>query len=394
MIKRLWLLYAQVCTVGLALIFVVATLKPDWLQGSGLAGLGFQQGLPGALVGGGQGPAVLQTDLPPPASSLREAVRLAMPAVVYVNTQRARQPHPLIDDPVLRRFFGDRLPGPDDDVGPGQGLGSGVIVSPDGIILTNHHVVEGAESFQVTFSDGRQLDAELMGSDPESDLAVLRVKATNLPTIVFGRPSELQVGDTVLAIGNPFGVGLTVTQGIVSALGRTEPELATFGDFIQTDAAINPGNSGGALVDANGALVGINTAIISRDGGSLGIGFAISADLARRVMESIVSTGKVSRGFLGVEPQDVNEDIAQTLKLPSPQGSIIARIAPGGPADRAGLSVGDVVVSINGQAVRNRRELLAQVAGLTPGTKAQVTVIRQGARRELTVTLAERPTGR
>lgn len=386
MARRLWLLFAQATTLGLAALFVVSTLKPGWIDS-------------GAVLDSGQsvrrlgpGGTVTISETPPPASSLRDAAAAAMPAVVYIHTRREEQPHPLLDDPVLRRFFGERLPEAEEN--PGQGLGSGVIVTPEGHVLTNHHVVEEASQVVVTLSDGRQAEATIVGSDPESDLAVLKISLGDLPVIRFGQPRAMMPGDTVLAIGNPFGVGLTVTQGIISAVGRSEPDLAIFGDFLQTDAAINPGNSGGALVDANGSLVGINTAIISRGGGSLGIGFAIASDSAQRVLESILATGRVRRGFLGVEPQDVDEDIANSLDLPLATGSILARVSPGGPADRAGLQAGDVVIGIDSAEVRNRNELLARVASLEPGTTVNLKVIRQGKEASIPVTLAERPTAR
>ncbi|MEY3970681.1 MAG: hypothetical protein RLZZ80_379, partial [Pseudomonadota bacterium] len=251
-----------------------------------------------------------------------------------------------------------------------------------------------ADQIEVALADGRRAQARVVGTDPETDLALLRIRLDKLPAIQFGRPSELQVGDTVLAIGNPFGVGLTVTRGIVSALGRTQLNINTFENFIQTDAAINPGNSGGALVDAYGNLVGINTAIYSRSGGSMGIGFAISADMARLVMEGLVKDGRVSRGFIGVEPQDLNDEIAQTFKLPDTKGSIIAGLQRGGPADRAGLQVGDVVVAINTRPIRNTAELLSNVAALSPGHKATLSLIRDGRATQVAVTVAERPAPR
>ncbi|MGA0090216.1 MAG: S1C family serine protease, partial [Burkholderiaceae bacterium] len=257
--------------------------------------------------------------------------------------------------------------------------------------LTNHHVIEGADQVQVSLSDGRKASARIVGTDPETDLAVLRIRLENLPVIEFGEPSALRVGDPVLAIGNPFGVGLTVTQGIVSALGRKQLNINTFENFIQTDAAINPGNSGGALVDTQGKLVGINTAIYSRDGGNLGIGFAISADMAQQVMQSLIKSGKVSRGFIGVELQDVNAAIAESLSLPTAEGSIVASLQPDGPADKAGMKVGDVIVAVNQAPSRNTAELLSLVAALSPGDKAKIEVLRNGQRTGLELTVAERP---
>jgi serine protease DegQ len=391
MIKRLWLLFAQVTTVALAVLFVVATLRPDWLASDPLPS---QFG--GVLL---SGPMPTQKtemsasvgDLP----SFRQAAAKAMPAVVYVFSRQSTQTfrHPLYDDPLLRRFFGEPPSGEHRDRNPrGSGLGSGVVVSSDGYVLTNHHLIEGADQVMVALSDGRKASARIVGTDPETDLAVLRIRLENLPVIEFGEPSGLRVGDPVLAIGNPFGVGLTVTQGIVSALGRRQLNINTFENFIQTDAAINPGNSGGALVDTRGKLVGINTVIYSRDGGgNLGIGFAISADMAQQVMQSLIKSGKVSRGFIGVELQDVNAAIAESLDLPSTEGSIVASLQPGGPADKAGMKVGDVIVAVNQAPSRNTAELLSLVAALSPGDKANIEVVRNSRRTKLELTVAERP---
>ncbi|MEK9812116.1 MAG: trypsin-like peptidase domain-containing protein [Bordetella sp.] len=391
MIKRLWLLFAQVTTVALAVLFVVATLRPDWLASDPLPS---QFG--GVLL---SGPMPTQKtemsasvgDLP----SFRQAAAKAMPAVVYVFSRQSTQAfrHPLYDDPLLRRFFGEPPSGEHRDRNPrGSGLGSGVVVSSDGYVLTNHHLIEGADQVMVALSDGRKASARIVGTDPETDLAVLRIRLENLPVIEFGEPSGLRVGDPVLAIGNPFGVGLTVTQGIVSALGRRQLNINTFENFIQTDAAINPGNSGGALVDTRGKLVGINTVIYSRDGGgNLGIGFAISADMAQQVMQSLIKSGKVSRGFIGVELQDVNAAIAESLDLPSTEGSIVASLQPGGPADKAGMKVGDVIVAVNQAPSRNTAELLSLIAALSPGDKANIEVVRNSRRTKLELTVAERP---
>jgi serine protease DegQ len=392
MLRRLWLLFAQATTLALAILFVVATLRPQWLnqlsQGQGELRL-IEPAQPELSA------SLLQSTGPAPASSLREAAARAMPAVVYVFTRQRVEtsPHPFLNDPLFRRFFGDQFSVPRGNGTPQtSGLGSGVIVSPEGYILTNHHVIEGSDQIEVALADGRRASARLVGTDPETDLAVLKISLGSLPVIRFGRPSEIRVGDTVLAIGNPFGVGLTVTQGIVSALGRNQLNINTFENFIQTDAAINPGNSGGALVDANGDLVGINTAIYSRTGGSIGLGFAISADMARQVMESLIRSGRVSRGFIGVELQDVNREIAETFKLPRSEGSIVAAVQSGGPADRAGIKAGDVVVAVNETPARNTAELLALVAALQPGQKAGLGIIRNGKSARYEVTVTERPT--
>ena len=290
--RKTWLIFSQAVTVAVAVLFVLATLKPEWLQHPD------GKVLPGVV-------SILQA--PPPAlaasaaaNSYAAAARRATPAVVSVTASKAPQRNPRTDDPWFRFFFGDRA-----RLAPQVGLGSGVIASPDGYLLTNNHVIEGADDIEVLLSDGRKATARLVGTDPDTDVAVLKINLERLPAIAFGSNDALQVGDVVLAIGNPFGVGQTVTAGIVSALGRNQLGINTFENFIQTDAAINPGNSGGALVDASGAVIGINTAIASTGGGSIGLGFAIPADTARQVMESLVREGQVIRGWIGVEPRDL-----------------------------------------------------------------------------------------
>lgn len=334
MLRRFWLFFAQAVTVVLAVLFVIATLKPEWLQRGKVA---VQSG----------SPIVALKEVAPlghsgtPSNSYAEAAKVAMPAVVNIfsskNAPKRNNPQANAD-PWFRFFFGDRLPEQRQE--PVASLGSGVIVSPEGYILTNHHVVDGADEIEVALTDGRKTNAKVVGTDPETDLAVLKISLTNLPAITLGRLENVRVGDVVLAIGNPFGVGQTVTMGIVSALGRSHLGINTFENFIQTDAAINPGNSGGALVDAEGNLLGINTAIYSRSGGSLGIGFAIPVSLAKQVMESIISTGSVVRGWIGVEPQDVTPEIAESFGLSRKDGALIAAVVQGGPADRAGPAPG------------------------------------------------------
>lgn len=369
MIKRIWLIFAQSTTLALAALFVVLTFKPHWVADLGTSSLRSGSGDLGLREG----------SAPIAAHGYRDAAGRAMPAVVYIfTTQRTTGTpnHPFLNDPLFRRFFPD-LP----EQEPSAGLGSGVIVSEKGFILTNHHVVQGAEQIEVTLADGRRTKAALVGSDPETDLAVLKVSLPNLPVITFGRPAEARVGDTVLAIGNPFGVGQTVTQGIISAMGRSRLGINTYENFIQTDAAINPGNSGGALVDTQGQLLGINTAIYTRSGGNQGIGFAIPADTARQVMESLITKGKVSRGYIGVEPRDA---------VDAP-GSLIAGVLQGGPADKAGMKPGDVVLAVNDAPVRNMTELMQVVAGISPGSKAKFTIARSGKTSDVTVEVAERP---
>ena len=371
--RRLWLIFSQAATVGMALLFVVATLKPQWLSG---------QGQPfGAVVA-----EVVSLRTAAPAASapatgainLAEAARVAAPAVVSVVTSKARGRNPHADDPAFGFFFGDRDPGQ-------QGVGSGVIVSPEGILLTNNHVVEDAGEIDVQLSDGREARAQVVGTDPETDLAVLRIPLDKLPAITLGRSQDLHIGDPLLAIGNPFNVGQTVTAGIVSALGRNGLGLSTFESFIQTDAAINPGNSGGALVNAQGHLVGINTAIYSKSGGSQGIGFAIPTDVAMRVMQSLLKDGVVKRGWIGVEPQNLTPEIAESLQIGSRTGVLITGVLQDGPASKGGLRPGDVVVSVAGQPVASVTQLLDAVANLEPGQPAQVAALR--GQKELTLTL-------
>ncbi len=370
--KRLWLLFSQSCTVLLAAYFVVSTLKPQWLGGM-RGGLGIV--------------TVQQADgrSEPPAGSFRLAAQRASLAVVSITTNTAPHPASHDKDPWFRFFYGDG------DNEPQNGLGSGVIVSTSGYVLTNNHVVENADDIEVSLNDGRRTKAKVVGTDPESDLAVLKIELEALPTLVLGDSNSLQVGDPVLAIGNPFGVGQTVTSGIVSALGRNQLGINTFENFIQTDAAINPGNSGGALVDSSGNLVGINTAIYSRSGGSMGIGFAIPMATARQVLESIVKDGMVRRGWIGVEPRDFTPEIAQSFGLKPQVGVVITGVLQNGPAAKAGMEPGDVIVAIGGKPVHDSSDLLVQVAALTPGTVIDFSVDRKGRRLALRITPGQRP---
>jgi serine protease DegQ len=378
---RLWLIFAQAATVAVAVLFVVSTFRPEWLPSRG--------GLPLAVVQ--QAPAPTTGPLPTAVrvGSYHEAVQRAAPSVVNIFTSKEiRAPrHPLLNDPIFRRFFGD-LP---DEAQRASSLGSGVIVSASGYVLTNHHVVEAADEIEVALADGKKLLAKVVGNDPETDLAVLRVNAENLPSITFGSSDALKVGDVVLAIGNPFGVGQTVTGGIVSALGRTGLGINTFENFIQTDAAINPGNSGGALVDAGGNLVGINTAIFSRSGGSMGIGFAIPVSTAKMVLEQIVKSGGVTRGWIGVEVQEITPALADSFKLGGQRGALIAGVLRGGPADKAGIKPGDVLVEVQGKAVADPTSMLNLVAALSPGEPAKMKVRRQGQDVEATINVGRRP---
>jgi serine protease DegQ len=298
-----------------------------------------------------------------------------------------RKGNPHGQDPWFRFFFGQQ----DAQREPQVGLGSGVIVSADGYLLTNNHVIDGADEIQVRLSDGRDARATLVGTDPESDVAVLKIDLNNLPAVTLGNIDQLLVGDAVLAIGNPFNVGQTVTSGIISALGRNGLGLSTFENFIQTDAAINPGNSGGALIDVNGNLIGINTAIYSQSGGSMGIGFAIPIDLARQVMDGLVKDGEVTRGWIGVQPRDLDPEFAQSFKLPVQDGVLITGVLQDGPASTAGIKPGDVVVKIAGRPVHNTSQLLLAVAALKPQSDALIGVQRGQQALELKVTVARRP---
>ena len=376
--KRQWLLFSQVVTVLVAIWFVVMTLKPEWIhQRSSVAtnGVTLIEAAPNASGA-------------PMPGSYSPAAKLASPAVVSIATTQVNAPaHPFQNDPWFRFFYGDR-----EDQAPQQGLGSGVIVSPEGYILTNNHVIEGAAEIQVTLSDSRRAIAQVIGADPDTDLAILRIELERLPVITLGNSDTAQVGDRVLAIGNPFGVGQTVTSGIVSALGRNQLGINTFENFIQTDAAINPGNSGGALVDVNGNLIGINTAIFSRSGGSMGIGFAIPVSTARQVLEGIVRDGQVVRGWVGIEPMELTAELAETFALPKQsEGVIVTGVLQNGPAANAGLRPGDLLLKVAGQPVKNVGELLTQIASLTPGKTAKLEVMRRSQTLMLDVTPAQRP---
>ena len=339
-------------------------------------------------------PAATSTGIPSLQTSYAELVSRVSPAVVTIrSTERARtaQQFPFMDDPQFREFFGDRLP-QQQPQRPVQGVGSGVIISPDGYILTNHHVVDGALEIRVELTDNRTFTAKLVGSDPPSDLAVLKIDSKELPTLSLGDSDKVRVGDPVLALGNPMGIGQTVTSGIVSAKGRsTGLSDGSFEDFLQTDAAINRGNSGGALVNTTGELIGINSQILSPSGGNIGIAFAIPSNMAKAVMDQLLKNGKVSRGMLGVTIQSVDAEMASSLNLPAARGAIVSSVTAGGPADRAGIKRGDVVTAINNQPVIDNNSLRNQVASLKPGSTASVTVVRNGRDQNIQVTLAELP---
>jgi serine protease DegQ len=379
MIKKLWLIFAQTAAIGLAIWFLVTVLKPDWLHEPKPVVVSVAKETPVA--------AVVTAD-----SSYREAAKRAKPAVVNIFTsqvvkQNRRMP---LNDPQFRRFFGDR----DAEIEGGaktSSLGSGVLISAEGYIITNNHVVESADEIQVALADGRRAMARLIGSDPETDLAVIKIDLDNLPAIQFANLEKIAIGDVVLAIGNPFGVGQTVTMGIISALGRSELGINTFENFIQTDAAINPGNSGGALVDTHGNLLGINTAIYSKTGGSLGIGFAIPATTVKQVMEAIIKDGGVTRGWLGIEVQDVTPDLAASYRLDSVKGALIAGVVRNGPAAKAGIRPGDILLQIGGKDVTDSAHMLDLIAALPPEQIAPVVVMRQGAPVQIEAMIGTRP---
>lgn len=376
--KRTWLLFSQTVTVLLAAYFVVATLKPQWLGRGASGGSVAVIEAPASAGGGGAGP-----------NGFRAAAKIASAAVVSINTSKPASKNPHSEDPWFKFFFGDQ--GQNE---PQGGLGSGVIISASGYILTNNHVIEGADEIEVILNDTRKASAQVIGTDPDTDLAILKIALDKLPVIVLGNSDSLQVGDPVMAIGNPFGVGQTVTGGIVSALGRNQLGINTFENFIQTDAAINPGNSGGALVDVNGHLMGINTAIYSRSGGSMGIGFAIPVSTAKQVLDGIVRDGQVTRGWIGVEPQDLNPELAETFGLKPAAakngGVIITGVLQNGPAAQAGIQPGDVVTTVDGKAVANVSQLLTAVAALKPGSPAPLTVLRKDRQIEIAITPGKR----
>ena len=377
--RKHWLLFTQAVTVALALLFIVQTLKPELL--------------PSVARGGGvtlQENAPHETEGKIPAMGLSAAAQKAMPSVVNIFTSTIiKTPlHPFMDDPRFRFFFGD----PGEMEQQSSSLGSGVIVSPDGYILTNHHVVEAADQIEVALADGRKTRAHVVGSDPETDLAVIKIELPGkLPAITFGHPERAQVGDMALAIGNPFGVGQTVTMGIITALKRNHLGLSTFENFIQTDAAINPGNSGGALVDVNGNLIGINSAIYSPNGGSLGIGFAIPASTAKKTMEQIILSGSVTRGWVGAGVQELTPELAESFKLGSTKGVLITEVIRNSPAEQAGIRTGDILIAMDGQAIDDWNTMLETVTNLPPGKVVTARLMRNGAEMNLSVKIGKRP---
>lgn len=382
--RRFWLLFAQSITIGLALWFILTTLKPEWTRSTP----DFQVRSAGSVV-------QMQEVAPgtPAPGSYRDAAKKAMPAVVNIftatETQARTQTNPFMDDPFLQKFFGEQFEDQYDD--KQASLGSGVIVSPQGYILTNNHVVEAADEIEVALADGRKASAQVVGTDPETDLAIIKIDLPNLPAITLAQVDQASVGDVVLAIGNPFGVGQTVTMGIISALGRSHLGINTFENFIQTDAAINPGNSGGALVDTNGNLLGINTAIYSRTGGNMGIGFAIPVSTAKSVMEAIINTGQVVRGWVGVEPQDITPELADSFGLTKKTGIIIAGVLRGGPAEQAGIKPGDILVNIDSRPATDTTAMVNLIAQFAPGQKITFDILRKSQPMKVDITIGKRP---
>lgn len=377
-VRGLWLLLAQVVTIGVGLLLAYRAVSPAPAPMAGGAAIVRQAVMPDA--GSNTAPAL--------GRGFRAVAKRASVSVVNIYTRKAPQRgSPSFDNPNRRRFFGD----PEENTEGQSSLGSGVIVASQGYILTNNHVVDGADEIAVLLTDGRPLKAKLVGTDPDTDLAVLKVEADKLQAVTFGSGEGVQTGDIVIAIGNPFGVGQTVTMGIVSATGRSRLGINTYEDFIQTDAAINPGNSGGALVDVDGNLVGINSAIFTQSGGSEGIGFAIPSHIAKKVMEDIIQKGRVTRGWIGVDIREITPELAAELRLKSPGGALVGGVIRGGPAEAGGLQRGDVITLANGKATSDATVLMREVAALAPGEAAEFTVMRNGQEQKLSIKVAIRP---
>jgi serine protease DegQ len=381
--RKFWLLFAQATTIGLAALFIIQTLRPSMLPNVARNGV---VTLYENATGDGNSSGQI------PAAGFSAAAQKVMPAVVniYTSNEVKAPQNPFANDPRFKFFFGDQFE--DNEPQQSSSLGSGVIVSHDGFILTNHHVIEGADQIEVALADGRTAKGRIIGSDPETDLAVIKIDLGNtLPAITFGHAEQSRVGDIVLAIGNPFGVGQTVTMGIVSALKRNHLGLNTFENFIQTDAAINPGNSGGALVDANGNLIGINSAIYSPNGGSLGIGFAIPVSTAKKIMEQIIQSGSVTRGWIGVAVQELTPELAESFKLRDTQGVLISEVVRGSPADKAGVKAGDILTSIDNKPLTDSSMMLETISALTPGKVVVLKLLRNQTEVVVQVKVGKRP---
>ena len=372
--------------------------------GGALLSQGFREWAGHAVFGASREPiTIAQNALPVSlgnfANGFSAVIKPALPAVVNIRTSKivkpqANQMSPMFNDPMFRQFFGDQFgQGGKPHAEREQALGSGVIITPDGTILTNNHVIDGATDIKVQLSDKREFVAKLVGADPKSDVAVLKIEGKDLPTLPLGDSSQLNVGDLIFAIGDPFGVGETATMGIVSATGRSQLGIEDYEDFIQTDAAINPGNSGGALIDAHGDLVGINTAILSHggSGGNEGVGFAIPMSMAKPVMDQILAHGKVIRGYLGVHIQDFSPELAKSFNFNQSGGVLIGDVSANTPAANAGLKKGDVIVKLNGQAESDSNDLRNTISQMSPGTQVKLDIWRDGKVQPFTVTLGELP---
>lgn len=368
-LKKLWFIFAQTFTVSLVLVILLKMLFPELLSGQMHQANFISR----------------QT----PVESFHATAAKAMPSVVNIFTSKKMRAHPRFhDDEFFQRFFGESFPHP---MPKDNRLGSGVIVRADGYIVTNHHVVESADVIQVALNNGKIYSAKVIGSDPESDIAVLKINANQLPVIDFAEVNTSRIGDVVLAIGNPFGVGQTITQGIISGLGRNHLGINTFEDFIQTDAAINPGNSGGALVNTKAQLVGINSAIFSKDGGSMGIGFAIPISIVKKVIPQIIQHGSVTRGWIGIQAQDLTEDLKKSFNLDVTSGCLITAVVLASPAEQAGLKAGDVIVEIDTKKFFDTSSMIGVISELQPGSKAKVKLIREEKLLTMEVQVGKRP---
>ena len=378
----------QTIMTGLAAAFLyVLLIDPDLLRNNGTVVEVVESPQQTESLLAGQA----QTDERNEPVSYADAVEKAAPAVVNIHTAKVitHRVHPLLKDPIFQKFFGDRFAQARKEIQ--TSLGSGVLISNRGHVLTNNHVIEGADQIQVLMADGRSARAEVVGTDLDTDLAVLHISMDKLPGIVIGNSRRLRVGDVVLAIGNPFGVGQTVTSGIISATGRDHLGITAYDDFIQTDAAINPGNSGGALINTHGELIGINSAIYSKSGGSMGIGFAIPISLAKGVMTQIIENGYVIRGWLGIEAQDMTPQLAKSIGLPFRQGMLIGTVINNGPAAKAGLMHGDIVVAINGKPVRETNEAMKTISRQKPGTLIELNYFRESVPSTAEARVIQRP---
>lgn len=389
MLKRLWLGFTQVITALVMLGFIVWVLKPQWLPASWMRTMSGESA-PAPVLASGATLAPRQAPRNMAGLSYHDAVASALPSVVNIDTSRAASKNPYTD-PALSQLYNNGQ----QSQGVVSGSGSGVIVDAQGFVVTNYHVIENATQIDVSLGDGRKARATLVGFDVDTDIAVLKIDLEKLPAIAMADDKDLLVGDVVLAIGNPFGIGQTVTMGIVSGLNRNHLGISTFENYIQTDAAINHGNSGGALVNSNGYLVGINTAIYAGNSntsdGNIGIGFAIPSTTVKAIADEIIKTGAVSRGYIGVASQNITPEMARTFNLKSQDGVIIATVRPEGPAGQAGVTVGDVLTQVNDAPIKDTASMLSEIAKLKPGTQAKVKLVRNGQAMELTMTIAKRP---